>query len=324
MKILFICNSIEGTLKQRVIMPAKYLHADVAPEINIMTLEAKIMVNILGTMKPVIRDMSYYNVIVLQFAWAEDLVFLIGRLNKLGIKVVIDLDDDYFNYNPYYPIDYSDGRMDNLIKSISMADLVTVTTDSLAETYGKYNSNVKILPNMIDISEYKPKKNYGMTVGWYSSGIRFAEFNDIMSGWIPDNVWLYLAGSYIFNNFKHKYKIVVDRWNPADTPKILANIDIGLIPLALNKFNNGKSDLKGLEYGAMSIPFIASPTEPYKKLIKHGVNGFLAKHGRDWTKYIELLSSDGKLRNKMGSEARKVSESRSIEKNINLWRNAYE
>ncbi len=73
----------------------------------------------------------------------------------------------------------------------------------------------------------------------------------------------------------------------------------------------------------MNIPFIASPTEPYKKLVKHGVNGFLAKHGRDWTKYIELLISDNKLRYEMGREARKVSESRDIKKNISLWERAY-
>jgi hypothetical protein len=177
MKVLFICNSIEGTLKYRVIMPAKYLHADVAGDINVRTLEAKVNVNILGTMQTQIKDMSDYDVIVLQFAWHDDLVFLINRLSLMGIKVVVDLDDDYFHANPYYPIDYSDGRMGNLIKSISMADLITVTTDSLAETYSKYNSNVKILPNMNDIEEFDLSKKFpfAFCVGWYSSGIRFEE-----------------------------------------------------------------------------------------------------------------------------------------------------
>lgn len=323
MKILFICNSVEATLQYRVIQPAKYLNADVAHEINVMTMQAKINVNILGTMREQIKPISSYDTVVLQFAWDGDLVFLIARLNKSGIKVVLDFDDDYFHSNPYYPIDYSGGRMDNLVKSMQMADLITVTTESLAETYSKYNKNVIILPNMIDISTFKPKVNHGMTVGWYSSGIRYEEFNDIMSGWIPGDVWLYLAGSYIFNNFKHKYKIVVDRFNPMSTPNILSNIDIGLIPLHLCKFNDGKSDLKGLEYGAMGIPFIASPTEPYKKLIKHGENGFLIKHNRDWSKYIQLLINDDKLRNDMGNKARLVSEGRDIKTNIGLWEEAY-
>jgi glycosyltransferase involved in cell wall biosynthesis len=305
-------------------MPAKYLKAEVAPQINVMTLEAIVYLNLFGKMQSILRPMTYYDVIVLQYAWDKDLVFLIARLNKLGIKVVLDFDDDYFNSNPFYPIDYSDNRMHNLVKSISMANLITVTTESLAETYSKYNSNIVILPNAIDLSEYenyiKPKSRY---VGWYASGIRFEEFRSILEGWIPDDIYLFLAGSKIFERFKHEHKIIIDRFNPAEIANILANIYIGLIPLKLCKFNNGKSDLKGLEYGAMSIPFIASPTAPYKKLIKHGENGFLAKHGRDWTKYISLLINDAKLRHRMGVEARKVSEARDIQVNINKWTKAY-
>lgn len=339
MKILFICNSKEATLKYRVLLPAKYLGADTTYDytdipyelkegrVNVMTMEVRVNMNILGMTQIIIRPFSYYDVVVLQFAWDADLILLITRLKKLGIKVVLDYDDDLFNGNPYYPIDYSDGRMENLKKSINMADLITVTTESLVETYGEYNSNVKILPNMIDLSEFESilsrvRVERESTVGWYSSGIRFAEFQSIVQGWIPEEVELYLAGSPIFRNFKHPKLTVEDRFNPVDTPRILSNIDIGLIPLSLNRFNNGKSDLKGLEYGAMGIPFIASPTEPYKELINHGVNGFLVKRGRDWNKYIKLLLDD-KTRADMGKEARKISEGRDIKKNIGLWTDAY-
>ena len=73
----------------------------------------------------------------------------------------------------------------------------------------------------------------------------------------------------------------------------------------------------------MGIPFIASPTEPYKELINHGVNGFLVKHGREWSKYINMLVNDERLRTLMGYEARKVSEGRDIKKNIDKWTDAY-
>ncbi|MCE5328722.1 glycosyltransferase [bacterium] len=323
MKILFIANSMEGTLKYRVNLPAKYLKAGVAVETNVMSMQVKIYVNILGRMQSQIKSITDYDVVIFQYANDPDLIFLIKRLNKLGIKTVIDLDDDLINSNPFYPIKKE--TTEGIIEAIKSVDLVTVTTESLAETYGKYNQ-VKILPNMIDISEFnKDHENNPVTAGWYSSGIRFAEMNEILSGWIPDGAILYLAGSEIFKKFKHNGILnVVDRFNPADIPQILSYIDIGLVPLSMCKFNNGKSDLKGLEYGAMSIPFIASPTEPYKKLIKHGINGFLAKHGRDWTRYINLLINDSKLRYNMGRQARKVSESRSIKKNINLWEEAYQ
>ncbi len=343
-KVLYICNSKEATLKYRVLLPAKHLGADTTHDytdipyelkegrVNVMTMEVRVNKNILGTTQIITRPFSYYDVVVMQHAWDDDLIILILRLKELGIKVVLDYDDDLYHDNPFYPYDYSDGRMKNLTEAIQLADLITVTTPALAETYGKYNK-VSTLPNMIDLSEYPIwvqgelkdiliHRKPGKTVGWYSSGIRFEEFKSVMEGWIPEDVHLYLAGSIIFKGFKHENKTVAARFKHEDNPKILSNIDIGLIPLALNRFNNGKSDLKGLEYGAMGIPSIASPTEPYKKLIKHGVNGFLIKHGRDWGKYINLLLDD-KTRADMGKEARKVSESRDIRKNIGKWTDVY-
>jgi len=335
MKVLFVCNSKEATLKYRVLLPAKYLGVDTTYDftdipyelkegrVNVMTMEVRVNVNILGTTQIITRPFSYYDVVVMQHAWDDDLILLILKLRKLGIKIVIDSDDDYIHSNPYYPWDKEHkGNLEKLIIAMRLVDLITVTTPALAETYRKYNK-VKILPNMIDISEWQPKTKSGKTVGWYSSGIRFEEFKSIVGGWIPPDVHLYLAGSTIFEDFKHNNLVVEDRFNPVETPRILSNIDIGLIPLALNRFNNGKSDLKGLEYGAMGIPFIASMTEPYRKLVNHGVNGFLVKHSRDWTGYINLLMDD-KLRHDMGRAARKVSESRDIKLNINLWEEVYD
>ena len=318
MKILFIANSTEGTLKYRVQLPCKALGADYAVMTNAMTMQA--MVN------DKVVEMRSYDIIIWQFAYNQDQLMLIRKLQRANVKIVIDLDDDYINSNKFYPIDYSDGRMTRLIEAVAMADLVTVTTPALAETYGKHNSNVKILPNMIDISEFNIKHNeYDGVVGWYSSGIRYTEFNDIVGGWLPEQAKLYLAGSYVFNNFKHNNKkTVTDTFLPADIAEILANIDIGIIPLSLCKFNDGKSDLKGLEMNISGIPVCASKTMPYQKYIQEGKNGFLIKHRRDWTKYLNPLLNDKDLRDYMSVEAKKIASKRDINKNINLWKEAYQ
>ena len=318
MKILFVANSVEGTLKYRVKLPCKALGADYADMTNSMSMQAMVNGNVV--------EMRSYDIIVWQFAYNQEQLTLIRKLQRANVKIVIDIDDDYINSNKYYPINYEDGRMSRLIEAIGMADLITTTTPALKETYIKYNSNVIILPNMISLSEFNVKHNdYSGTVGWYSSGIRYNEFVDIVGGWIPEQAKLYLAGSYIFNNFKHNNKLTVtDIFLPEDMAKILSNIDIGIIPLSLCKFNDGKSDLKGLELGCMSIPFIASPTEPYRALISHGSNGFLIHKRKQWTEYINLLLNDNNLRITMGNNARKVSELRSIENNIYKWRECYD
>jgi len=326
MKILFIANSIGATLRIRVINPAKYLNADYTETINVLTLQARLRRYVLGEQHECVVNIEDYDMVVLQFAWHDDIRYLIGRLVQKGVQVVLDLDDDYFHSNPYYPIDYTGGKVDNLVYALKVADLVTVTTESLAESYAKYAQNVKILPNMIDLEHFSQfkRRDCGVVVGWYSSGIRYREFLDTVGGWIPEDAWLFLAGSNIFRFFPHRQKIVMAGFDDLQTPQILCNIDIGLVPLSTCRFNDGKSELKYLEYGAMGIPAIVSPTQPYRKIIRHGENGFLVNHRRDWNKYINLLLTNDDIRINIGKQARLEAEARDLKANICLWKEAYE
>jgi glycosyltransferase involved in cell wall biosynthesis len=77
-----------------------------------------------------------------------------------------------------------------------------------------------------------------------------------------------------------------------DYPKLLAPIHVGLVPLTRNDFNEAKSYLKGLEYAASGIPFVATPTEEYRLLADAGV-GRLAETPDEWRDHMtELLDPD--------------------------------
>jgi hypothetical protein len=105
--------------------------------------------------------------------------------------------------------------------------------------------------------------------------------------------------------------------------QITNSMDIGLIPLEINPFNEAKSDLKGKEYNACGIPFIASPSSSYLDWCDHGKNGFLAKRPRDWTNYLELLCEDARLRKQMGAYGRAKVEKFWIQDHAYEWDNAY-
>jgi len=67
------------------------------------------------------------------------------------------------------------------------------------------------------------------------------------------------------------------------------SFDVGLVPLELNNFNQAKTALKGMEYTASGIPFIASPTDEYVRLAELGC-GRIARKPKDWTRHMtELL-----------------------------------
>lgn len=104
----------------------------------------------------------------------------------------------------------------------------------------------------------------------------------------------------------------------------MLDFDIGLIPLRLVPFNEGKSHLKGMDYNARGIPFIASPSESYKHYTVEGVNGFLARKPKEWAKLLSALIEDEELRRNMGSLGRETAERHKMEDHIGEWETAYE
>jgi hypothetical protein len=69
---------------------------------------------------------------------------------------------------------------------------------------------------------------------------------------------------------------------------IFMPIDIGIVTLTNNPFNEAKSNLKGLEYAMSGIPFVASDTQEYRDLAELGC-GRIAKKPRDWIRHLEEL-----------------------------------
>ena len=80
-------------------------------------------------------------------------------------------------------------------------------------------------------------------------------------------------------------------------------MDINLIPLVINPFTEGKSDLKYYESALVEVPSVASPTVVYQSCIEPGSNGFLARTSDDWYAALRDLIVDSELRRRMGKRA---------------------
>lgn len=139
-------------------------------------------------------------------------------LQKEGIKIVVDHDDNMFEISPlsnHYKecgieevrVKTSDGsvvtlwedgknidlkknreRTDNFKKALEVADMVTVTTDILSKVYKEYNDNVKVLPNCIDMSLWQRlplKPHEGIRMGWAGGSSHFEDWT-ILEDVLPD------------------------------------------------------------------------------------------------------------------------------------------
>lgn len=74
-----------------------------------------------------------------------------------------------------------------------------------------------------------------------------------------------------------------------DYPQMFRSFDVGVVPLEASSFNEAKSALKGMEYAASGIPFVASATEEYRRLASLGC-GRVASRPRDWRRHLEALA----------------------------------
>lgn len=98
--------------------------------------------------------------------------------------------------------------------------------------------------------------------------------------------------------------------------QIYNDVDVCLVPLVKNTFNECKSELKLVEAGTMKKAVICSDVKPYNNWIVDGVNGLLIKPERnyiDWFVAIRKLILNPELATQMGEALHKT-----ISENFNI------
>lgn len=100
----------------------------------------------------------------------------------------------------------------------------------------------------------------------------------------------------------------------------IRNLDIGIAPLAPNWFNESKSDLKALEYGAWGVPAILPRFITYTRHWKDGENCLMYSNSFEFKKCMDLLIKDHALREKLGQAAYKYVAENRLEKQHSLPR----
>lgn len=87
-------------------------------------------------------------------------------------------------------------------------------------------------------------------------------------------------------------------------PYELARFDINIIPLETgNVFTEAKSELKFFEAALAGCCSIASPTGPFRRIVRSGFNGFLATTTEEWVNHLQSLISNSALRQRFASTA---------------------
>lgn len=256
----------------------------------------------------------------------------IWRRMKARHRLVYETDDDVFSIDPTNAAAYlthSPEVVDAVEFAAGVADLVTVSTQPLAEVMRRYNDNVVVLPNHIEaalLDVQRPRRER-VTVGWAGGDshlIDFAAIADQLRRFLRRNphVDFHNIGTSYLRPFQLPGRHTgwaADMWDYYRS----IDFDIGIAPLADTVFNASKSAIKAIEYAALGIPVIASDVEPYREFVIDGVTGYLVRREHEWSRRLYELANDEAMRTEMGAKAREHAADRTIEKGWPLWEAAY-
>lgn len=93
-------------------------------------------------------------------------------------------------------------------------------------------------------------------------------------------------------------------WSEEKESDLIAECDIGVMPLFDTPWEQGKCAYKLIQYMACGLPTVASPVGANLDVVEEGKTGFLAELGEDWVGKLELLLTDTAIRQKMGHAGR--------------------
>lgn len=271
-----------------------------------------------------------------QVEWARE-------LQRKGVAIVLDLDDDLHRSPKYNPArldpDWSPANnRRNTQRMCELADLVTCATPSLAEFYSRWNRNVVVLRNRL---HWPMWEHIDRGAGWRRFRVGYMGNTDFhgedlrliaptLRKWLiaHPEVEFVAAGDPRMHDLigvppAQRVSTMKVWYRNLDLPQITATFDVGLVPLIRNDFNEGKSALKGMEYAAAGIPCIATPTGEYQWWVKPGENGFLAKHPRDFVDALDAVLADPGLLSRLGAGARTDARASSLDNHIQDWERAY-
>jgi glycosyltransferase involved in cell wall biosynthesis len=272
-----------------------------------------------------------YRVIVGQRIGKTDALPIWRRL-MLKHRLVYETDDDFFSIDPTNlraMVEHSPAVLDATEQALAVSHAVTVTSEPLAEVARQHNQNVVIVPNHIDgrlLDVDRPRRDR-VTVGWAGGDSHLRDWQLLaphLKRFLKKNpqIELHIIGS----NFARVFDLParVTGWQDIWPYYRSIDFDIGLAPLADTRFNQSKSAIKALEYGALGTPVIASAVGPYAEYVLDGVTGFLVKADHEWGRYLRLLTSDHGLRAEMGAKAKEQAAEWTVQRGWRRWADVYE
>jgi|GEM_PF-93008 Predicted glycosyltransferases len=277
------------------------------------------------------QTINYDAVVFYRLRFHSKVEGFVKQCHRDGIKVYYDIDDFIFEYAKIKHLEFLKGidyvdfandskrvkRCMNLCDGFitSTENMKTAIKDSFPDKPVVINRNVAsmemaVLSSMAE--KGKAKDNGKIILGYFSGSKTHDKDFETISNVILrlfkkyDNLYLKTVGVLDvgdeFKEFRNRM-IHVDFVNWRELPKLIASVDINLMPLEDTFFHACKSENKWMEAAFVSVPTVASWNEELDRMIQNDVTGYLCKTETEWFDILSKLIESFDLRSRIASTA---------------------
>lgn len=307
--------------------------------------------------KKVSDGIEWADLVVFQRTTDLDHLKLMQFVKSLGKPAVLEADDNYLDIDPTNTgYEYYSGRKAVIEEMLRVADCVTVTVPGLKTAYEKYNNDIVILPNCLDLEIIDVEPKISNPAIFNRRGIRITteEFQGLRQGktfigWggsptherdlelvVGAIKRLSKTENVIFGFVGYIHRAILEVL-PEDRLVLFGlvpvnnyfslyktlSFDVGIAPVAEIEFNRGKSPLKVLEYHALGILPVASDFITYSPYIHEGI---LARGNNEygWFSALRAAVNCEDRQARLQANRKYVEENFDIKKTVRLWESVYQ
>lgn len=257
------------------------------------------------------------DVIVLQGRYSQSAIDEIPPLKKFcHARRIFELDDyviDVPHRNAHIRNMPNKQEMARMMRSaINLCDRVVVSTQPLANALSDMHHDIRVVPNMLARNLWTDLRSQRRTskkprVGWGGGTSHhgdLAVIADVVRELANEVDWVFFGMCPDdLRPYMHEFHGVIPlEVYPAKLASL--NLDLALAPLEFHIFNDCKSNLRLLEYGACGYPVICTDTEAYRGYLP--CTRVKTNSTDEWLQAIRMHLADPDASYRMGDELREI------------------
>ncbi|MGE8190085.1 glycosyltransferase [Pseudomonas sp. NPDC086278] len=253
--------------------------------------------------------------IILQGRYSDGSAADILRMKKYSSALRIFELDDYIVSTPKknsHARNKPSNTEQMLRDGIALCDRVVVTTQALADVLSSMHSEIRVVPNMLPPEPWASLTSLRRTskkprVGWGGGTSHTGDLEiiaDVVRELANEVEWVFFGMCPdALRPYIHEFHGTIDLQS---YPYKLAslNLDLALAPLEFHIFNDCKSNLRLLEYGACGYPVICTDTRAYDGFLP--CTKVLSNSTEEWLQAIRMHLADPDASYRMGDELREA------------------